>query len=291
MLFLIIIGGGLISSYTKANSMDSTTSSTKVEVNSHRDSDGSILYSPTYYYMVDGREYSCSSSSSSSINPGTSNKTVYYDSKNPSNCMTEYSKSNNKTLLIFLLLPLLCIVVAVVNIRKIGKRVKLINDLNQKGKLVKNLPYHLEDTGMAVNNVHIQRPVVEYTLPSGSVITLYGDPRHDRKVSDADGMVDLVIDENNPNNYFIDFEINRLTGNLPTDYYSNIPNNEVQSSNMNYQTSNQYQNTSNNNINANLNNNFNNFQESQTISQQNQPQIQINQQTYISQNDNNQNNS
>ena len=31
-------------------------------------------------------------------------------------------------------------------------------------------------------------------------------------------MVDLVIDENNPKNYFIDFEINRLSGNLPSDY-------------------------------------------------------------------------
>ena len=97
---------------------------------------------------------------------------------------------------------------------------KLIKELNKKGKLVKNLQYHLEDTGMSVNHVQIQRPVVEYTLPSGSVVTLYGDPRHDGKLYDADGMVDLVIDENNPNNYFIDFEINRLTGNLPTDYYN-----------------------------------------------------------------------
>ena len=31
-------------------------------------------------------------------------------------------------------------------------------------------------------------------------------------------MVDLIIDESDPNNYFIDFEINRLTGNLPQDY-------------------------------------------------------------------------
>ena len=30
---------------------------------------------------------------------------------------------------------------------------------------------------------------------------------------------DLLIDENNPENYYIDFEINRLTGNKPEDYY------------------------------------------------------------------------
>lgn len=89
--------------------------------------------------------------------------------------------------------------------------------LNWCGKLVKNLPYRLVDAGVAINNVQIKKPVVNYTLPDGKKIVLIGDARHDRKSFDADGMVDLIIDENNPDNYFIDFEINRITGNLPTD--------------------------------------------------------------------------
>lgn len=48
---------------------------------------------------------------------------------------------------------------------------------------------------------------------------MYGDARYDRKTFDSDGRVDLLIDENNPENYFIDFEINRINGNLPQDYY------------------------------------------------------------------------
>ena len=83
------------------------------------------------------------------------------------------------------------------------KLLKRVEELNEKGKLVKNLPYTLENTGMSVNNRQIQRPVVDYTLPSGSIIKLYGDPRHDNKSFDADGYVDLVIDESNPENYFI----------------------------------------------------------------------------------------
>ena len=79
---------------------------------------------------------------------------------------------------------------------------------------------------MVVNNKRIFKPIVEYTLPSGSVITLEGDARHDKKLSDEDGLVDLLIDENNPSNYFIDFEINRLSGNLPTDYYDANNNNK-----------------------------------------------------------------
>lgn len=219
LLMLIIFSFLLICNYVRLNKYDEKTISTRVVVDSYIDSDESIQYSPTYYYRVDGREYLCSSDSSSNIRPSNSNKFVYYDSKNPSNCITEYSKSDNNTLLLCMILPLIFIVIAVINIRKICRRLKLINELNKKGKLVKNLYYHLENTGLSVNDVEIQRPVVDYTLPTGRVVQLYGDPRHDRKAYDADGMVDLVIDENNPDHYFIDFEINRLTGNLKTDYY------------------------------------------------------------------------
>ena len=220
LFFLAIMGGILISSLLTLNSLDSTTTSTKVEVESHRDDEGTMMYSPVYYYTVDNNDYVCSSNSSSSMNPGTDNKTVYYDSKNPEKCMTEFSKSSNWWLIFFMLIPIIFIVFATVNLRKISKRVAAIKKLNQNGKLVKNIPYHLEETNTVVDGVPIQCPVIEYTLPSGSTVTLRGDPRNDNKLRDEDGMVDLIIDENNPENYFIDFEINRLSGNLPTDYYN-----------------------------------------------------------------------
>lgn len=230
-IFFIIIFGILISSIIKLKSLDATTLSTRVDIKSHIDDDGAKMYSPIYYYEVNGIEYSCPSSGSSSVRPSTDNKIVYYDSKNPSECMSEYSKSSNLILLIFLLLPIIFIVVSIINIIKINKRVKAINELNQKGKLIKNLPYRLENTGTVINGVHIQRPVVDYTLSNGMVVQLYGDPRNDKRLFDADGMVDLLIDESNPENYYIDLEINRLTGNLPGDYSS--VNNQLQQSNQN----------------------------------------------------------
>lgn len=220
IVFFLILGAVLISNYNRLNSLDSTTTSTNVVIKSHIDDNGTTMYSPVYYYQVDGIEYSCSSNSSSSINPGTSNKTVYYNSNNPSNCMTEYSKSSNSFLLIFLLIPIVFMIIGIINISKINKRVRTIRQLNKHGKLVKNLPYHLENTGITMNNAQVQRLVVNYVLPSGSTIKLYSEPRYDQRISDRDGMVDLIIDENNPNNYFIDFEINRLTGNLPQDFFS-----------------------------------------------------------------------
>ena len=249
VFFLGILLAILIMNIINYKSLDSEIMSNHVEINTYEDSDGGTMYSPTYYYNIRGKEYKCSSQGSSSIMPSTKNRKVYFDSKNPSRCMTDYSRGSNKWILLFLLLPIVFISVAVYNIIKVNKRIKLINELNTTGKLVKNLPYRLENTGMSVNGVQIQRPVVDYTLPSGTTITLQGDPRHDKKVADKDGMVDLIIDEANPNNYFIDFEINRLSGNLPTDYYTNdqIFQNNGNNNFMNQQDNQQY-------INNNINN-------------------------------------
>lgn len=236
VFFFILMGGIIISSYVKLNSLDSETTSRDVKIKSYVNDEGTTMYSPIYYYRVNGVEYTCGSNASSNINPGTQNKTVYYDSKNPSNCMTEYSKSANTIFLPFMLIPIICIAVSVINFRKINKRVKIIEKLNQKGKLIKNLPYRLEDTGMRINGAAIHRPVVDYVLPSGSTVVLYGDPRHDGRSFDADGMVDLVIDENNPENYYIDFEINRLSGNLPQDYSSQSQGNQTIQNQQSFQT-------------------------------------------------------
>lgn len=247
LFFLIIMLVLYISSVVKLKSLDSSVTSFKVDVNSHIDDEDGTMYSPIYYYEVDGKSYTCNSNYSTNQNPGTENKTVYYDSKNPSNCMTEFSKTGGNILLLCMIFPIIIIVFSVISINKVNKRIKAIKILNQKGKLVKNLPYRLENSGTVVNNVPIQIPVVDYTLPSGSTVTLYGDARYDKKSGDADGMVDLVIDEDNPSNYFIDFEINRLSGNLAQDYYQQAPVNnvaggDVQSQMFNNQNNNNFQN-------------------------------------------------
>lgn len=41
----------------------------------------------------------------------------------------------------------------------------------------------------------------------------------DFELSNDDNFIDLLIDEDNPTNYIIDYNINRKSGNLPTDYY------------------------------------------------------------------------
>lgn len=220
LIFLVILVNIFLFGYFKFKKMDSETLSTNVVVDSHYDDEDILMYSKTYYYSVDGISYSCASKSSSSTYPNTDNKTIYYESSNPKKCVSEEENKINYILLLFVILPLGAIVSSIINFRKINKRLDVIKRLNQTGKLVKNLPYHLVDTGIIVNNRNIKKIVVDYTLPSGSIVKLSSDFRYDNKTSDSDGLVDLVIDEKDCSNYFIDFEINRITGNLKEDYYN-----------------------------------------------------------------------
>lgn len=160
LLFLIAIGWLYISQIIKLKSLDSSVMSIGVDIKSYVNDEGRNMYTAVYIYEVNGEIYECGSRYSSSVYPSNSNKNVYYDSKNPLNCMSEYSKSGNNILLICMLLPIVFIVMASVNINKVNKRLKVISELNKNGKLVKNLPYHLENSGREVNEVPIQMPVI-----------------------------------------------------------------------------------------------------------------------------------
>lgn len=208
-----------VSNIMKWQKLDSYVLSSSVSVDKEKD-DKFHKYTAIYHYEVDGVDYSCKASSKSSNVPSRTNKNVYYDSSNPQICMIKKSIFSNCIMLIYWLIPGLFILSSISSIREINLHIKKIKELNKYGKLVKNLPYRLEKTGMSSNNIPIQRIVIDYILPNGETITLYGDARHDNKLCDDDGKVDLLIDENNLDNYYIDFEINRLSGNLPEDYYS-----------------------------------------------------------------------
>ena len=219
VIFAAIMLGIFIASLFKQSTLDSTTTSISVDENGHLDSDDDYVYSPIYTYEVDGKQYTCKSNVSSSIRPGSENKTIYYDSKDPSQCMSEYTKGTNSFILIFTIIPAIFIIIGGIFIHKTNVRVKKVEALNQTGKLVKGLPYRLEQSNIEVNDRPLMKIVVDYRLPSGETVQLEGDPRYDHKESDEDGKVDLVIDEQDPKNYFIDFEINRVGGNRTSDYY------------------------------------------------------------------------
>ncbi len=215
VVFMFLMITIFINNQNNLKKMDKEVISTSVTTEKHYD-DGEYEYLAIYHYQVNGQNYSCRDSSYSA-RPKNDNKVVYYEANNPQNCSLEKPGFSYVTLL-SLIIPFVFIIIGIYNVIKQKQRVKVIEQLNKTGKLIKNIPYHLENSGVRVNDRPVKCLVVDYVLPSGSIVPLYSDLRYDKALFDKDGMVDLVIDENNPNNYFIDFEINRLSGNLPEDY-------------------------------------------------------------------------
>lgn len=122
--------------------------------------------------------------------------------------------------LIFLALPISFMVMGGINLSKQFKRIKQVKQLNEVGVLYKNVPYVLERTGMKVNNVRLKKPVVTFNLPGGVPIRLEGDPRHDTAYIQKTGFIDVIIDPSDTSISYIDFNINRIGGNRPSDYYT-----------------------------------------------------------------------
>lgn len=204
------------------------TMSRSAEVYTTRDSDGERMYSVSYAYVVNGNKYTCNDNLNTSIKPNGENTIIKYDLDSPQNCISKRASFYSSFFLLLLIIPIIFIGFGIYGLLKINRRKKSVLKLNQYGKLVKGLRYRLEETNLTINNNRILKPVIDYKLPSGSVITLYGDPRHDKAVADSDGLMDLLIDEYNVDNYYIDFEINRIGGNKESDYYvyedSNVKN-------------------------------------------------------------------
>ena len=218
LLILLILDSIVVINIIRKKSLDSYVVTRHIEIETYEDEDGDTMYTPIYYYNVDGQNYKCTSHASSSNKPEKRIGKVYYDSKNPSKCMTDYSMKANKILLILNIIPVGFFIPGILLTRKSNKKIKRIKKLNETGKLVKGLPYTLESTNVSVNGQTLPRIKVEYRLPTGELTTLTSNMIFDTKKADSN-TVDLLIDENDTNNYFIDFEINRKNGNLPDDYY------------------------------------------------------------------------
>ena len=97
LCILLFAGIGIYLSFFAGNTkkFDRRTEAFKIEPNERYDSDDGTMYQPVYYFQVKGKEYECESKSSSSSYPNKKKNKVYYDSKNPTKCLTEYDKSSS----------------------------------------------------------------------------------------------------------------------------------------------------------------------------------------------------
>lgn len=232
LVFFAIMVVLLIGNVNKKNALDAETKATNVVWEEHYDSeDGSLMYSPIYEYVVDGNVYMCNSSTSSSSKGGDG--IVYYNSKNPSECMTDFDNSSTGIIAIFLIIPVVFLIVGIVQIKKSISKSKIAKELAKSGVLVKNLPYNLVNSNISVNNVPLKCIYTTYKFPDGILREIKSEALKGHILSDADGMCDLLYDPNNYDNYFIDFEITTTGIGNPNIIYYN-PNEQGNVVNNNY---------------------------------------------------------
>ena len=225
VIFIVVAVSMAVFNYMIVKNFTTEATSYKYEFESHYDSDENLLYTPVYYYSVGGKEYTCKSSISSSSKRGEERKIIHYYTDEPDKCI-DGVESMMFIYIPFTIISIIFIVIGIIGLKANNKKVKIAMELNQTGKLVKRIPCRLENSNVSVNGNPCPWIVIDYVLPDGTTVKLHGSPIIKNKFQN-DGFADLVIDEANPTNYFVDFSINRLEGNRKEDYYT-LPGGETQ---------------------------------------------------------------
>ena len=123
---LLFAGAGvfvIIRTNNKFKELDGVTKATEIEKNCEEENDSDstkTVCHPIYTYEVDGVTYQCKSTDAGSSSVNTSKNKVFYDTKNPDKCMTEFEKSSSWFLYIFIVLGILLIGLGFVNLIKKG---------------------------------------------------------------------------------------------------------------------------------------------------------------------------
>ena len=204
-IFLIIaFSVGYSTARTKMYT-DVYTIASRVELNSYQSSsDHDTMYSPVFFYNVDNKEYSCSADLGVSWKPDINNGKIYYNSKNPSQCISEYGfRSKIVFACIFFVLAILKFgigaFVLFIAIRRNIKNKKLF----KQGQLIKNIPCTIIPSNVTLNNKMGYIIEVEY-----QGLKLRSETKFDIDI--RKNSADLLIDPLDAKDYFIGFDITKF---------------------------------------------------------------------------------
>lgn len=170
----------------------------------------------------------------SSEKPKNDNEFVRYYSKKASICETNYRENyafefNFAFIYVYGFYFVFFIMSIIYMISKI-KEIKRVKKLSMDAILIKRVPYKKK-----VSSVYTNSPILfilNYLFPNKinidnvfikgqkykfvkyfNIFRTYTTPK--------EGFIDVLIDKSSPNRYYIDFDINRISGNLESDYYNN----------------------------------------------------------------------
>ena len=155
LCILIFAGAGVYLTFISGNvnKYDSEVEAYQMDINKHTDIDSGWVYSPIYYFKVNGKEYKCSSKTSSSATPNERKNKVYYDSKNPEKCITEYETSSNRVGGIICLV--VAIVIVVLAIKKPSPNIENFDENNIDPEKERRLEENIEKVADVITNVQL----------------------------------------------------------------------------------------------------------------------------------------
>ena len=188
---------------TKMNS-DAYTMATRVEINSHRSSEGNMMYSPVFFYSVNNKEYSCSTGTSSSSKPSLEKNKIFYNSQNPEWCISEYDFIQNSIFAgLFFIIALPQFIIGLFVLMKAIIQRNKYKKLKQYGQLIKDIPCRIIPSNITMNDRQGYTIELEY-----EGLKLKSETKFDIDIRKS--TADLLIDPLNTKNYFIDFDINKI---------------------------------------------------------------------------------
>ena len=202
ILFLSLYMNKVFNGALRKLFLDSEIEAVKINENKKGD-----LYSPVYIFKVDDEMYYCEVENASKIKPNRDETFVFYDSKDPNNCVSEYEATPNMISYVIMFFPMFSISLGLFAIVLSLKDIRKLNNLEKNGTLIKNVIYKIEEIEIKKRKF-IKVIGVDYKLNNGDTIHLISDiPRKDIEIL---GYIDLLIDENNLNNFYMDFNLKNI---------------------------------------------------------------------------------
>lgn len=175
-----------------------------IQINENKKDD---LYSPVYIFEVNNIKYYCEVENASKVKPNRKEILVFYDSNNPNNCVNEYEATPSIYSYIILFFPMFSISLGLFAIVLSLKDIKKLNTLEKNGKLIIKVIYKVEEIEIKKRKF-IKVIGVDYKLDNGEIVHLISDiPRKDIEIL---GYIDLLIDEDDLNNFYMDFNLKNI---------------------------------------------------------------------------------
>lgn len=164
------------------------------------------MYKKVYYFDADNRQFSCLDSVViNKKNNQIDKKTIYYNFEDPNVCTTNIIKKTNLIVYMFIISLCIPLLIGLIGMIKINKKINKIKMLSKCGKLVKNLQYEVVETKKKNGNI-LYKAKTKYNFKN-QVLILYSESIYDKKLFKEYPTIDLLINENDVNDYYLDFNI------------------------------------------------------------------------------------